>query len=725
METAENKRVVYEFGKFLLDPGEKTIFSDGVAIRLPAKGFETLLMLVENNGHALSKEEMISAIWHDSFVEESNLAKQISRLRKIFNTNGENLIETLPKHGYRFSADVRRTVEVAAEPIVFEKRTLKRMTVRVENDLEEVDRPPELPAVRSGLLRRSILAFLALIVLGGAFLAWIWKGPSQISQPPTNAIAFLTDASRDDSGPHWIGEGQINFTRKISSTRSETWRMNPDGTDQQRANAEIRDLQYGRWSPDGKKVVFLKDSDSKTFYLADASGKNQIVLPFIVGNMDWSPDGLQFVYQSVRNEKGNFQIYLYTLATGENVSLTKSEFASADPSFSYDGKQIAFVSWRDGDGGEIYVMDKDGSNERRITNHPAFDNYPVFTPDGTAIAFQSNRENERTEIYLQNLNNNMPPVKIAATNGETGISPKCWSADGTQILFYTDQGEKAQIGLLNVEPFPARIVLSDGESDLNSPRLAPDGKRILYEARLADLSIEIRLADLESKKATVLLKTAGERPPRFSLSPSWSPDASLITFTDKAGNNSEVFIMNADGTGLKNVTNDPQQDTNPVFTPDGSEIVFVRSSYGTAQLYRMNLQGGDQRHLTERRGYEASPAFSHDGSVLVFSGDREGRGFEIFALDFSDPNDERLVAGRRFHDGQAAFSPDGRRIAFVATSDGNNEIYIVNSDGSGMFRLTRNKADDSTPAWSTDGNSIFFSSDRGGKSAIYQIDIPF
>src|SRR5262245_52243591 len=126
METAENKRFVYEFGKFVLDPLEKTLFVEGKPLHLPAKEVETLLLLVENSGKALKKEEMIAAVWREAFVEEVNLAKQISRLRKILNSNGETLIETLPKHGYRFSAEVNRILQ-PAEDTILEKRTLKRL----------------------------------------------------------------------------------------------------------------------------------------------------------------------------------------------------------------------------------------------------------------------------------------------------------------------------------------------------------------------------------------------------------------------------------------------------------------------------------------------------------------------------------------------------------------------------------------------------------------------
>src|SRR5215813_3243515 len=137
MEAIESESFIYEFGEFALDPREKTLLVGGTPIHLPAKEFDTLLLLVEHNGHALTKEQMMSAIWEDAFVEESNLAKQISRLRKILNVNGEEYIETLPKHGYRFKADLRRTVVEPDQPVILEKRTVKRLRLAVENVEDE------------------------------------------------------------------------------------------------------------------------------------------------------------------------------------------------------------------------------------------------------------------------------------------------------------------------------------------------------------------------------------------------------------------------------------------------------------------------------------------------------------------------------------------------------------------------------------------------------------
>lgn len=720
METTENKRFIYEFGKFVLDPQEKTLFLEGKPLHLPAKEFETLLLLVENNGHALSKEEMMAAVWQDSFVEEGNLAKQISRLRKIF--NGEVKIETLPKHGYRFSAEVSQIFQPTGETYL-EKRTVKRLTVRVSEEIE--DAPLALPPKRKSVFRYFAPMILVLILLSLIGLAWFWREEKKSAEK--SGFSILTDGQFDDVGAGWTNHGKIYFRRRIDAQRIESWQMNTDGSDLRRANAEIKDLQTGRWSPDGKKVLFTKDGDGRTFYLADANGANEIVLPFIPGNMDWSPDGSQFVYQSEKDEKGNHQIYLYTIAKSENVNLTKSEsFGNADPSFSYDGKQIAFVSWRDGNT-EIYTMNTDGSGLRRVTNHPAFDNYPVFSPDGTAIAFQSNRENELTEIYLQNLNDSSPPRKISNFEAEMGIAPKCWSADGAEILFWKKQNGKAQIVRARVEPYPSRLVLSDAESDLSSPRLSPDGVSILYQARFADGSYELRLTDVQKRSVKTIFKTAPDFPLNFGFAPAFSPDGGRIVFNNRTSGNSEIFIISTDGSNLQKLTNEPLPDLNPTFSPDGNEIIFERNFYGKSSLYRMNADGTEQRRLTEKEGYEISPAVSPDGAILAFAGDRQqadSRGLDIFLLDLKNPNEEKRLTARRFHDASPAFSRDGTRLAFVSNTDGNSEIYLMNADGTGLVRLTRTKADEFSPQFSKDGNRLIFTANQSGKSAIYEIELP-
>lgn len=216
MEKADEKGIVYEFGTFVLDPGDRTLFADGVPLRLPAKEFDTLLLLVEHNGKALSKEEMMTAIWRDSFVEESNLAKQISRLRKILNTNGNEFIETVPKHGYRFSADLRRRT-AETESLIVEKRTVKRL--RVELEQADDEETLALPPVR----RRSIaipVLMAATLVLGAAGVWFFWQRAASVSKIDTIAVLPIKPLS-DWDGNSVLAAGLTDaLVTKIGSLRS-------------------------------------------------------------------------------------------------------------------------------------------------------------------------------------------------------------------------------------------------------------------------------------------------------------------------------------------------------------------------------------------------------------------------------------------------------------------------------------------------------------------------
>src|SRR2546428_9623609 len=105
---SQTLRHLYEFGPFRLDATERLLLRDEHLIPLTPKAFETFLVLVEHDGHVIDKDEMMKKVWPDTFVEEVNLAKNVSCLRKILATEHlEHYIETIPKRGYRFVADVR------------------------------------------------------------------------------------------------------------------------------------------------------------------------------------------------------------------------------------------------------------------------------------------------------------------------------------------------------------------------------------------------------------------------------------------------------------------------------------------------------------------------------------------------------------------------------------------------------------------------------------------
>src|SRR5215210_7313443 len=125
---------IYEFGRFSVDASERLLFDGQATIPLAPKAFDTLLLLIENGGHVLSKEEIMESVWADSFVEENNLAQNISILRKALGEGigGAKFIETVSKCGYRFIAPVE-TVEESSITI---ERTRARIVIEEEFDEE-------------------------------------------------------------------------------------------------------------------------------------------------------------------------------------------------------------------------------------------------------------------------------------------------------------------------------------------------------------------------------------------------------------------------------------------------------------------------------------------------------------------------------------------------------------------------------------------------------------
>ena len=339
----------------------------------------------------------------------------------------------------------------------------------------------------------------------------------------------LTDGKQDDGAIEWTSDNHIRFFRRESPTRVEAWVMNLDGSDQHREETPIKKFLNGKFSPDGKLVFFMKEGDPASTFLANIDGSNEIKLPLLVGNSDWSPDSTMILYESKIDN--NAEIFLYTVTTGQNVNLTNNPAFDADCSFSPDGGRIAFISSRDGNP-EIYTMDLTGGDVRRMTDHPAWDSFPSISPDGTQMAFRSNRRDETNHLYVRDLNDESEPIMVSTLAGVEGVNPKCWSPDGTRLVVTSSVNGNDQIYVLDIEPNHPSLLISDNGADLQFPRTSPDGKRLIYQARLIDRSIELRLSVVGSKTTKVIFKTKPGLPPTYSLSPGWSPDSRRIVFND-------------------------------------------------------------------------------------------------------------------------------------------------------------------------------------------------
>ena len=219
--------------------------------------------------------------------------------------------------------------------------------------------------------------------------------------------------------------------------------------------------------------------------------------------------------------------------------------------------------------------------------------------------------------------------------------------------------------------------------------------------------------------------------------PASEPDAAVplvshsgrIVFTSDRDDDAEIYVMNADGSGLTRLTNDPAWDDSAVWSPDGSRIAFRSDRDGNEELYVMTApEHGGVTHetaplrLTHTPANERWPSWSPDGKHLAFRSDRDGNA-EIYVMNADGSGQTRLTDDPAA-DELPAWSPDGGRIAFVSDRDGNAEIYVMNVDGSDPINLTKHPASDSWPAWSPDGSRILFASDRDGDTEIYVMAAP-
>ncbi len=173
--------------------------------------------------------------------------------------------------------------------------------------------------------------------------------------------------------------------------------------------------------------------------------------------------------------------------------------------------------------------------------------------------------------------------------------------------------------------------------------------------------------------------------------------SSLITFRSYRDGNYEIYVMNADGTNQRNLTNNPAEDSRPAWSPDGKYIAFHTTRDGNLEIYVMNSDGTNQRRLTNNPASDDGPAWSPDGTSIGFQTNRDGN-YEIYVMDADGTNPRRL-SNNLADDIWPAWSPDSKYIVFTFSLNWNWEIYVMNADGSNRRNLTNNPAADATPAW--------------------------
>ena len=201
-----------------------------------------------------------------------------------------------------------------------------------------------------------------------------------------------------------------------------------------------------------------------------------------------------------------------------------------------------------------------------------------------------------------------------------------------------------------------------------------------------------------------------------------------LIFESSRDGNYEIYLINADGTGVKNLTSNSFHDKNPSWSPDGNHIVFDSNRDGDFQIYVMNSDGSELTRLTSS-GVNTTPSWSPDGSRIAFASYRDGGYMSLYVMNADGTNQRKLTDNLSDH-WQPAWSPDSQYIAFSSNSpspgDNPYSIYIIHVDGSDITQVTTDvHKNDSSPDWSPDGHWIAFSRSIGPNRDDLMLVNPF
>ena len=240
------------------------------------------------------------------------------------------------------------------------------------------------------------------------------------------------------------------------------------------------------------------------------------------------------------------------------------------------------------------------------------------------------------------------------------------------------------------------------------------GKIVFSSDRTGSNQIFVMNAD-----GTGVRQITGEN--QFDQSPVWSPDGTQILFSTSRGPERGVFklfVMNADGTNLRQLTTGPGTDIGARWSSDGHRIAFSSILDGDREVFVMNADGTDIRQLTDNDGNNSGPVWSPDGTQIVFGSDRDGD-HEVFVVNADGTVVRQLTHNDDIVDFPTGWSPDGSQVAFVSDRDGDMEVFVMNADGTSTRQLTNHPGRDLNAGWSPDGTQVLFQSDRDGDMEVF------
>ena len=417
--------------------------------------------------------------------------------------------------------------------------------------------------------------------------------------------------------------------------------------------------------------------------------------------------------------------YLQSRARGglralEAVPLTSYPGDEAQPSFSPDGRRLAFV-WggENNDNPDIYLRDVAGTGLTRLTTNQAEDVSPTWSPDGERIAFLRMVPNQ-TEVFVSPAAggvhgsiSSLFPTRIEAIGRHLD-----WSSDGKYLAAADKDSANEPFSIVLIESRTGhKIQITNPPAGMigdMGPAFSPDGKAVAFIRAISSGVNDIYIVPIDGGETR---RITSER--RYIISLAWTADGRSIVFSSNRMGPHALWRVGVNGGPIERMAGVAENASDPAFSRDGKKLAFSQF-YIDANIWRLDLQSGEARPFIASTQYDSSPHYSPDGSRIAFRSSRSGR-HEIWVADANNPVSARQLTRTNGNlTGSPRWSPDGTRIACDSRPDGPPDIFVVNVATGEMKRITTESSEDVVPSWSNDGQWIYFASNRTGTLQIWK-----
>lgn len=682
---------LYAFDSFLVDPLKRTILCDERPLRLTPKAFDILLAFLENKGEAIDKNELMNKVWPDTVVEENNLTRNISSLRKALGETPteHRYIVTIPGHGYSFVANVKR-LPYPSTDVVVARHTRSQIVIEetrsnsTNADASQTVQKVSLVHRPGGLIRihkrLALVAAAVILVAVSAGALWLYNSIFQETSDASEPFQKMKPSKFTASG------------NAIAAAIS-------------------RDGEYVAYVVDegGPQSVWLRRTSSE--------GKTRIVEPSDVDywGLTFTPDGEYLYFVAWERNKTDAALYRVPSLGGISPQRLLNNVGTR-VTFSPDGKMLAFANDTSTKGeSSLVIAASDGSQERElvaVTNPDFFSSHPhsgpAWSPDGQTLVSAYGSTGQRTLVQVRIVDAAIEPV---TSHIWQDIGQVEWLSDGKGLVVVAKDNASAANQFWHVS-YPGGEVkrITNDLLDYRGVSVAAISDTLVTVQRDTVTNLWIVPGGENGLAKQITNHKVGEF---FS----WTADNKIVYSSNISGK-SELWIMHPDGTGAKQLTINGNVRGSISVSHDGRYVIFASNRSGTYHIWRMNTDGSNPIQLTDGGG-ERYSHLSPDGKWVVY---RQGYDWGVkstiwkVSIDGGEPvqitNEMSL---------QPSVSPDGRMIAYFYMDANAWGLAIVPFEGGEPLKRFRIPPSVSSRIvrWTPDGTDLAYINDSEGVSNIW------